>query len=68
MVVGSVETATSIVFCDLLSRLSSAFAMRRQFVADASHELRTPLSVIRTAAAVTLQPAPRSELEYREAD
>jgi len=54
-------------FNDLLSRLSAAFTLQRQFVADASHELRTPLSVIRTAAAVTLQPATRSEQEYREA-
>jgi two-component system OmpR family sensor kinase len=54
-------------FNDLLSRLSAAFTLQRQFVADASHELRTPLSVIRTAAAVTLQPAQRTEFEYREA-
>ena len=54
-------------FNDLLSRLSAAFTLQRQFVADASHELRTPLSVIRTAAAVTLQPAGRTEQEYREA-
>ena len=54
-------------FNDLLSRLSAAFTLQRQFVADASHELRTPLSVIRTAAAVTLQPAARTEQEYREA-
>ena len=54
-------------FNDLLSRLSAAFTLQRQFVADASHELRTPLSVIRTAAAVTLLPAARTENEYREA-
>jgi two-component system OmpR family sensor kinase len=54
-------------FNDLLSRLSAAFTLQRQFVADASHELRTPLSVIRTTAAVTLQPARRTEQEYREA-
>jgi heavy metal sensor kinase len=54
-------------FNDLLSRLSSAFGVQRQFMADASHELRTPLSVIRTTTSVTLEKDRRSEEEYRGA-
>lgn len=54
-------------FNDLLARVSSAFALQRQFMADASHELRTPLSVIRTAASVTLEKERRGEDEYRRA-
>lgn len=34
-------------FNHMLDRLSHAFSMQREFVADASHELRTPLTVIR---------------------
>jgi heavy metal sensor kinase len=54
-------------FNQMLARLESSFTQQRQFMADASHELRTPLSVIRTAAAVTLEKPQRSEGEYREA-
>lgn len=54
-------------FNELLARLDAAFAQQRQFMADASHELRTPLSVMRTAAAVTLEQPQRPEAEYREA-
>lgn len=54
-------------FNELLERLQNSFTQQRQFMADASHELRTPLSVIRTAAAVTLEQPMRDELEYREA-
>lgn len=53
-------------FNELLERLQTSFAQQRQFMADASHELRTPLSVIRTAAAVTLEQPTRGESEYRE--
>jgi len=54
-------------FNDLLSRLSSTFALQRQLMADASHELRTPVSVIRTATSVTLEQKERSQEEYRNA-
>jgi two-component system OmpR family sensor kinase len=54
-------------FNDLLSRLHSAFAMQRQFMADASHELRTPVSVLRTTGAVIMDQPHRTEDEYRSA-
>jgi signal transduction histidine kinase len=38
----------------LYSRLDSAYAAQRRFVADASHELRTPLTVQRTLIQVAL--------------
>jgi two-component system, OmpR family, sensor kinase len=54
-------------FNELLSRLSGAFQIQRQFMADASHELRTPISVVRTTASVMLSKKHRSEEEYRVA-
>lgn len=54
-------------FNEMLERLRASFTQQRHFMADASHELRTPLSVIRTAAAVTLEKPQRNESEYREA-
>jgi signal transduction histidine kinase len=53
-------------FNDLLSRLESALAQQRQFMADASHELRTPVSIARTAIDVTLGRGGRPEAEYRD--
>jgi two-component system OmpR family sensor kinase len=57
----------AITFNELLTRIHTAFAQQRQFMADASHELRTPLSVMQTAAGVTLKKDHRHEEEYREA-
>lgn len=57
----------AITFNELLARLHAAFALQRQFMADASHELRTPLSVLHTTAGVTLRKPHRAEDEYREA-
>lgn len=54
-------------FNEMLERLRDSFTLQRHFMADASHELRTPLSVMRTAAAVTLEQPSRNEAEYREA-
>lgn len=54
-------------FNEMLERLRASFTQQRHFMADASHELRTPLSVMRTAAAVTLEKPQRDESEYREA-
>jgi signal transduction histidine kinase len=41
-------------FDQMLTRLDTAFAHQKRFIADASHELRTPLAVMRTAIDVTL--------------
>ena len=43
---GEVEVLAE-AFNHMLDRLAEAFAVQREFVADASHELRTPLTVIR---------------------
>jgi len=57
----------ALAFNDLLGRLEASLTQQRHFMADASHELRTPVTVARTAAAVALQRAGRSEAEYRDA-
>lgn len=40
---------------EMLSRLQTAFARERRFVADASHELRTPLAVLKTELETSLR-------------
>jgi heavy metal sensor kinase len=49
---------------EMLSRLESALARERSFVADASHELRTPLALLKAELEVALrQPRSAAELE-----
>jgi signal transduction histidine kinase len=49
---------------DLLARLETAFAQRKQFLGDASHELRTPVAALMTTLEVTLHRHNRSTDEY----
>jgi signal transduction histidine kinase len=49
---------------DMLARLETAFAQRKQFLADASHELRTPVAGMVTTIEVALRRA-RDPEEYR---
>jgi signal transduction histidine kinase len=53
-------------FDGMLSRLDSAFASQRHFVASASHELRTPLAIMRTEVDVALADPDASTDELRE--
>ncbi len=53
-------------FDGMLSRLDSAFASQRHFVANASHELRTPLAIMRTEVDVALGDPNASVAELRE--
>lgn len=50
----------------MLSRISRAAAMQRQFTADASHELRTPLTILRGQFELALS-RPRTAAQYRDA-
>ncbi len=50
----------------MLSRISGAAAIQRQFTADASHELRTPLTILRGQFELALS-RPRTAAEYRNA-
>lgn len=52
-------------FDAMLSRLDSAFALQRDFVANASHELRTPLTIIRTDLDVTMADPEASIADYQ---
>jgi signal transduction histidine kinase len=53
-------------FDGMLTRLDSAFASQRHFVANASHELRTPLAIMRTEVDVALADPNASVGELRE--
>jgi signal transduction histidine kinase len=50
----------------MLTRLESAFARERSFVADASHELRTPLALLKAELDLALR-HPRSAEELQDA-
>ncbi len=55
-------------FNHMLDRLSEAFEIQREFVADASHELRTPLTVIRGQLEVLAAQESPSEEEVRRTE
>ncbi len=55
-------------FNHMLDRLSEAFEIQHEFVADASHELRTPLTVIRGQLEVLAAQESPSEEEVRRTE
>ena len=55
-------------FNHMLDRLSEAFEIQREFVADASHELRTPLTVIRGQLEVLAAQESPSDEEVRRTE
>jgi two-component system OmpR family sensor kinase len=55
-------------FNHMLDRLSEAFEIQREFVADASHELRTPLTVIRGQLEVLAAQETPSEEEVKRTE
>jgi heavy metal sensor kinase len=60
------ELAEFALVCnEMLDRIETAYATRKQFIADAAHELRTPLTILRGEIDVTLR-RDRDPERYRQ--